>query len=390
MHLGSLKSNSFSTVLAMFSMFFGAGNIVFPLAVGQHAQSLTPMAMLGHILTAVLVPFTGLMAMTLFEGHHKIFFQRIGKKSGFALALFIMSLIGPLGAMPRTVTLAYSTIKSYAPDLSLALFSLISCLIIFFFTYKRRRILDLLGYVLTPILLLSLGVIVIMGCLTGNTVETSSLSVQGAFIYGLTEGYYTMDLLGAFFFSSVVLVCLKAERREEHPNMKQLSWVALKSSLIGAFLLGAVYTGFSIVAAMHASTLEGVPLEHLIAVLAVHILGPYAGIVVCLAVTLACLTTAIALAAVFAEFLRKDVLHDRIGYVPALIATLVVMLGMCFLEFGGLVSFLAPILIATYPAMILLSLVNLMYKLYGFQPVKGPVLLTLLASLAWLGHSLYF
>jgi LIVCS family branched-chain amino acid:cation transporter len=375
------KHNPLSTGFAMFSMFFGAGNVVFPLALGQYAQAQTSFAMLGLLFTGVLMPFAGLMAMTLFEGDYRAFFQRIGPKLGFIVAALIMALIGPFGAMPRTVTLSYSTAQAFIPGLSLPLFSLCACLIIFFFTYKKRRILDLLGFVLTPVLLLSLGIIVVKGCLSGHPLGPSELSNTQAFVYGLKEGYLTMDLMGAFFFSAVVISCLRAEASGHSISRRQLTWETLKASFIGAGLLGAVYTGFAFVAAMHFEQIGSVPLDILIAQLALHILGPYAGIVVCIAVSLACLTTAIALAAVFADFLRRDILAERISYPLSLGICLVTMYGMSTVGFEGILQFLAPVLGLLYPSIIVLSLMNIAQKLWGIETVKAPVAATFVASL---------
>ena len=101
-----LKSKTLLSGLAMFSMFFGAGNIIFPLAVGHYAQDRTFLAVFGLLITAVAVPFIGLIAMILFEGDQKSFFGKIGQKPGFMVELLILLLLGPLGSTPRCVALA--------------------------------------------------------------------------------------------------------------------------------------------------------------------------------------------------------------------------------------------------------------------------------------------
>ena len=86
------KSEALSIGLAMFSMFFGAGNIIYPLAVGQYAGDQNFYAMLGLIITAAIMPIAGVIAMILFEGDYRAFFGRLGKVPGFLLALIIISL----------------------------------------------------------------------------------------------------------------------------------------------------------------------------------------------------------------------------------------------------------------------------------------------------------
>ena len=107
---------------------------------------------------------------------------------------------------------------------------------------------DLLAYVLTPFLLLSLGIIIVKGFISSSPAPVADHTPLFSFLHGLSEGYQTMDLLGAFFFSGVVIIGLK-----EDPSLKglksdkQLIKVTLKAGLIGAFLLGIIYVGFSYV-----------------------------------------------------------------------------------------------------------------------------------------------
>lgn len=376
------KSNTIATGLAMFSMFFGAGNVVFPLALGQFAQDKNFYAILGLLITAVGVPFTGLIAMTLFNGNYQQFFERIGKVPGFLVALAIMGLIGPFGAIPRCITLSHSTFKIYFPGVSLEIFSIISCAIIYLLTYKRTRILDVLGYYLTPLLIGSLAILIIKGFIASPSAPAADLPSFTAFSTGLVEGYKTMDLMGAFFFSSVVLTCLERDvDRHDAKNMKKLIFLTLKASLIGASLLALSYIGFSYVASFNSIALANVPQDELVGRAALLVLGPYAGIVACLAVSLACLTTAIALSAVFAEFIHKDITQNKLSYSWSLILTLVVTFFVSTLDFTGIAHILHPILKLCYPALITLSILNIFYKLHHFKPVKIPVLIVFVLSI---------
>jgi LIVCS family branched-chain amino acid:cation transporter len=376
------KSNSIATGLAMFSMFFGAGNVVFPLAVGQYAQDKNLFAVLGLLITAVGVPFLGLVAITLFDGKYRKFFSRLGKVPGFILALVIMGLIGPFGALPRCIALSYSTTNMFFPGISIELFSLVSSLLIFALTAKRNSIVDILGYFLTPLLLISLAVIIVKGLIISPALPVSEESGLTTFLVGLTEGYQTMDLLGAFFFASVVIVCLKkdltSEQQHDHTLLLKLM---IKASLIGAGLLAIVYIGFSFVAAFHSENLASIGKEELLGQIALHILGPYAGIVACAAVALACLTTAIALASVFAEFIHEDVSNYKIGYIPALVGTLIISYFVSIMNFTRIMEILGPVLEALYPALIVLSVLNLLYKMYHFKPIKVPVFTTFILTL---------
>src|SRR5262245_56453174 len=132
-----------STGLAIFAMFFGAGNIVFPLALGQFTQDKTVYGILGLIITAVFVPLIGLLSMLLFEGDYDSFFRRIGKIPGIFVAVSILGLIGPFGGIPRCITISFSTLDAagFQPIkwMNLLSFSVISCLLLFLSTYRPRR-----------------------------------------------------------------------------------------------------------------------------------------------------------------------------------------------------------------------------------------------------------
>ncbi|WP_068467769.1 branched-chain amino acid transport system II carrier protein [Candidatus Protochlamydia phocaeensis] len=367
----SSKYRTLSTGLAMFSMFFGAGNVIFPLVIGQAAGEQTPYAIAGLLLTAVGVPFLGLLAILLFQGSYEQFFNRLGKIPGFLLAASIMLLIGPFGGLPRCVALSYATLKVSCPSLSFGWFSLAAFALIFLCTFKKSRIMDLLGYILTPLLLGSLFIIVVAGLWTAPSTQESALSSGQSFMYGLVEGYNTMDLLAAFFFSSIIFHSLKASFSEEQEQERKILAVGLKASCIGAGLLSLVYVGFSLVAAHHASSLTLSSQGELLGSLTLKILGPYAGLIATATIALACLTTAIALAAVFAEFLQKVLLKQRINYLTALLATLSASYAVSTLEFTGIVTLLAPLLQIAYPALIAFTLVNILAKLRQLKPAQS-------------------
>lgn len=358
------RSKILMTGLAMFSMFFGAGNVIFPLALGHYAQDKTLFAILGLLLTAVVMPFAGMIAMFLYDGDYKRFFGRMGKVPGFMAALVIMILLGPLGSTPRCIALSYSTLKMLFPQLSIVLFSGISCVVIFLFTFKKNRILSLIGYVLTPLLLIALGTIIIRGLMGADSPIATDLSNSTAFWQGLKEGYNTMDLLAALFFSSVILASLKKMVNPSDSNSKkQLMGIALKASGIGALLLAATYIGFSWIASSYGSHLAIQGSDQLLAAITLKIMGPSAGLLVCLTIALACLTTAIALCTVFAEFIQKGVFNKKISYETALIGSLILTFFVSMFEFSGISAFLGPILEVFYPALILLTLLNIAFSL---------------------------
>lgn len=360
--------------MAMFSMFFGAGNVVFPLLVGQVTTDQSFWSMLGLCITAVGLPFTGLFAMTLYNGDYRQFFSRLGKWPGFATALILMGCIGPFGAIPRCIALSHATTNMFFNVGTIVPFSIAACLVIFFLTLKKKRIIDIVGWILTPFFLLSIGLIVIMGIIDRPAfLEPSSLSSFESVIYGLKEGYNTMDLLGAFFFGSVVIHALQSiSKVDGELSQKQLVKNGFWSCLVGAILMVVVYVGMSTVSAFHAGELVGVKSDVLIGTIALQVLGPYAGITTCIAVIIATLTTAIALATVFADFISQDVCKGRLSYPVALSCTMAIAFCVSTLEFSGIVSMLAPIVQMMYPVLLILCLVNIGIKLWRYDPAQAP------------------
>jgi branched-chain amino acid:cation transporter, LIVCS family len=119
----------------------------------------------------------------------------------------------------------------------------------------------------------------------------------------------------------------------------------------------------------------------LLGAIAIKIIGANAGIVVCITIALACLTTAIALCSVFADFLQNQVFQGKVNYQVSLVMTLCLTFFVATYEFTGISSFLTPVLELIYPSLIVLTFLNIMHKLFDFTPIKVPVLMTFLITL---------
>ena len=363
--------NLFTTGMAIFAMFFGAGNIIFPLALGYHSLEQTPFALAGLLLTAVFVPLCGLLTMFFFQGRVKEFFGRIGKFPGLIIGFFVISLLGPLGSTPRCIALALSTLQLTYPNISVILFNFIACSCLFFMVYKKKNLLGILGYFLTPALIGLLVFIIFKGFWTlPEFIPQSEIQSTTAFFSGLKEGYNTMDLLAAFFFAPVI-ISLTHEKTKNLSNLKSRLYFVVIASLIGAALLSAVYIGFSFLAAKYASILHGVSPQDLLGTIALTILGPEAGLVVNLTVVLACLTTAVALITAFTDFVHEEILRRKISYTLTLGGALLLTFLTAYFEFSGISQFLSPVLEMIYPFLILLTLFNFVERLYYLKGIPS-------------------
>jgi LIVCS family branched-chain amino acid:cation transporter len=281
--------------------------------------------------------------------------------------------------MPRCISLSYGTIHLYFPGIDQFWFSVGACLVIFAATFRKSRVVDLLGEILAPLLVLCLSVIIIKGLYVHPASPAVVATARDMFMYGILEGYNTMDLLGTFFFSSITIASLKSHfPKERDPNV--LAGFALKASLIGAGLLGGVYVGFALIASYYGNLLVGLRPEILLGTLAHVLLGSAGGFFVSMAVALACLTTAVTLAAVFAEFIQRQSGFYHLGYTYCLVLTLIVTCAFANLGFSGIVGLMAPVLVVGYPGLLMLVVVNALHKTHGLRMVKAPVALTALAS----------
>ncbi len=382
-----------ATGIAIFSMFFGSGNVVFPLQLGQNTGSMIGFAVGGLLLTAIGAPLLGLLGAVLFEGDCKKFFYRMGTIPGYLAVVLIIGLIGPFGVMPRCFVVAYGAITPYFPDLSLMLFSLIAGFITLLFVLNHKLILPILGYVLSPLLVVSLIVIIIVGLITtGHPIATTSdLTANAAFFQGIMTGYDTMDLLASIFFAVSIWLMLKDQLKLKSDDeiKTRLIPTYLYSSLIGGVLLGLMYIGLCFVTARHAALLQGVAPQELLSNLSIQLLGNKLSIVANFAIAIACLTTIMALAVTTADVIHVELdgskLASKINYRYSWMVCFIVVISVILsnLGFMKIMIFLHTVMVVCYPAIIVLTLCNILHKLYNFPYVKIPVYTTFLATLAY-------
>ncbi len=373
--------------LAIFSMLFGAGNIIYPIKAGVVAGSKNCIGIIGFLLTGVLLPVIGLVAMILFDGNYKKFFNRLGKIPGFFAVLFCMLVIGPLIAMPRCITVPYDMIAPFLPCyITLPIFSILFSGITFLLTYKESKLLEILGNVLSPILLASLALITVKGLWYAHVMVPQTTPTLQLFSEQLVHGFQTLDLLGTMFFAYIVIRILKANKTG-NMNTKELAFKSLQGGIIGATLLAIVYVGFSYLGAYYGHFLDGsMNGAQMFRLIALQIVHQYGVLVIVTAVLMACFSTISALAAVVAEYLRYEIFRKKVGYIPSLIIALVTTTFIANFGLSNILYYSAPFINIGYPIIISIVACNLAYSLFGFRPIKLPVALV---SLCVVGSNLY-
>ena len=375
--------------MAMFSMFFGSGNIIFPVLIGRDSGDYVGYALAGLLLSSIALPFVGLIAISLFQGKCHNYFLRLGKVPAWLIVLAMMALVGPFGVLPRCIIISYNAAVNVLPGLSLEIFCGLSCLFVFACSYRKTKIVQILGVFLTPILLLSLCIIIGYGFLL-QPASTQSLShsldkltgsALNAFILGLNEGYNMMDLFAALLFSDIILSGLKSIDPSIESKPKEMIFVYAKASIVGMGLLSLIYVGMAYVASIHRGVIFQVSPENMLTTLSLGLLGKWGGPIVCVAISLACLTTAITLAIVFSEFIGESVARNKFPYSYILGGTVICSFFMCLRDFGGIQAVIVPILKVILPPLTVFTIISVIDSFHRIKYIASITYLVFAANI---------
>ncbi len=373
----------FYTGLALFAMFFGAGNIVFPLYLGANCGSHLVESLSGFLIAGVGVPFLGLIAISLYQGDYFAFFARLGKIPALIMITILIIALGPIGAMPRTETTTFSTLLPYLPGIlkNNAVFSILYCGLALILAYRETKMVKILGLFLSPVKIVAFSSLIFIGLLFTETPVFNDVSAKTIFNEAISYDYNTMDLLAGVLFCSMAFQSIQLAIKED--PLLNPSTITLKSSMLGACLICAVYAGFMLVSYHHADALQGLSVEQTIGGISHAVLGKFGGLFVCISVSFACFATTLALGQACSNCLYQDILK---GYVPKNICITIVFVAtylMSNLGFKGVSEVIEPIVNVIYPALIVHCILSILHKWKGVNMIKLPVFLTTLASLGY-------
>lgn len=352
---------------AIFLMFFGGGNLVFPIVIGTMSGPAYIWALLGVVLSAVLVPLLGLLGIMRHDGDYPAYFKGLGKTTGLVLIFTILSILCPLGCIPRNITVSFAGFEQLYPETPLWIFSLIYCLVTAFCIFKWKSLVETLGKLFTPIFLF--GVFFVIAAAIWARPELQSAHVVTAlasgesFWLGLTKGYLTMDLIASYFFAGAAYLYLK-QNVGNGSDKKALLVAAVKASIIAAILLAVIYAGFAAMGARYAQELHGQPHANYLPLIITNVFGPKALPVATLIIIVACFTTLIALVAAYADFFANKLLPafgiTAISYKQAVWATLLISYSVSLVGFKVICDFAQIALDILYPALIAYAILKLL------------------------------
>lgn len=345
---------------AIFSMFFGSGNLVFPLQIGQNAGNAWLLGFLGLFITGILLPFLGLFVIKLHRGSYNAFFSEAGVAARFILPLFTLSLLGSFGVVPRCITVAHGGIEYIFPNFPLGVFSFLFCIICFSSCIKEHFMITVLGKWMTPLLLLSLILLIFLGIINAPELSENSITKATAFRNGFLTGYQTMDLFAAFFFSALIFNQIQAKLKST--NDKEVFKAALIPSLIGSIILAFIYLGFVFLGAHYKAITTHISPELILPTIASHLLGEKAVFLIGIIVLFSCLTTAVALNNIYAHYICSLFNFKKDKFLFVLLGTTSLSFTISLMDFKGIAAILGPLLEISYPSIIALTLLSIFLK----------------------------
>lgn len=358
----------------LFGLFFGAGNLIFPVSMGQQAGSNLWPAILGFCLTGVGLPLLGIAAMGISRSEGLFdMSRRVGRAYGFFFTCLLYLCIGPLFAIPRTATVSFSVgVLPLIPDsnssLILCIFSALFFAVVLFFSLRPSGIMTWVGKILNPLFLLFLGILTVTALLnpmgdmyastpTGNYAEMS-------FFQGFLEGYNTLDALASLAFG---IILINSIRKLGITSPKSISGATLKAGTLSTILMAAIYGILTVVGAQ-SRVVYGISTDGGEALFRIgsHYFGTFGGVLLGVTVTLACLKTAIGLitscSASFAELFPNGP-----GYRSYALVFCLASFGIANVGLSRIIELSLPVLMFLYPLTITLILLCLFGHLFHYD-----------------------
>ena len=358
----------------LFGMFFGAGNLIFPVHMGQMAGSSVWPAVLGFCVTGVGLPLLGVAALGISRssGLYELG-SRVGRPYSMFFTCLLYLTIGPFFAIPRCATTSFTVgLEQVLPGGNTKLYLLIFSAVFFafalFFSLRPGKILVWIGKVLNPCFLVFLGVLVIVAMINPGA-SVSAVEPEGAyatqsFFTGFLEGYNTMDALASLAFGIVVVQVIR-DLGVTEPDAVAGSTV--RAGIFSCLLMAGIYVAVTIVGVQSrglfaTSENGGIALAQI----AQHYLG-YAGLFVLAAtVTLACLKTSVGLITSCAETFRglfpKGPSYRAWAIIFSLVSLLLANFGL-----SSIISYSIPVLMFLYPLAITLILLSLLGRFFNYD-----------------------
>lgn len=361
----------------LFGMFFGAGNLIFPVHLGQLAGSNVIPAMIGFIITAVGIPILGVAAIgnTHSDGLQSLA-NKVGKGYSYVLTCLLYLTIGPFFGIPRCATTSFTT--GIAPMLGdkisesvvLFLFSLIFFILVLFFSLRPANITVWIGKIINPLFLIFLAILVVTAMINPgaavSSIEPDAAYQSGALFSAFIEGYGTMDAIAGLAFGIVVIDII---RNMGVTDDSAVAKDVLLSGILTGILMAIIYILTILMGAQSRGLFEtsengGIALAQI----SQHYLGTAGSIVLALTITFACLKTSIGLVTscsdAFVRMFPKSLSYKTWAYIFTIFSFVVSNFGL-----SRIIEYSLPVLMFLYPLAITLIILALIGKLFDHDRV---------------------
>lgn len=345
---------------ALFSMHFGAACMLFPVQWGKDAGTALWPVFLGVLLSGVILPYFGYLALVRGDGTFLSLIRQISPKFGTFFAALTIFVIGPLYMVPRMSAAAWAAIVQITglkseSILPAVVFSIIYYIVTYWFVVNPGKVIDKIGKILFPILIIVVVAVIVRSLLDpiSTTWQEPSFS-QNPVVYGFLEGYATADLQCALLFGMIVVYGIKDAGIEQNSINRNLA----KVGVVGLGLLMVTILGHMIAGANTGGTID-LTLSALYTEMVLQLWGSAGGILFNIALVTAALTTAVGAVSSTSE-IWEEILHDKnpkvFTYRNFCIASCVISSIVSFADLDTIVKVVGPVLDACYPPVIVLAL----------------------------------
>lgn len=368
--------------LMLFSFFFGAGNLIFPPALGQLAGDNLPAAIFGFCFSGVGLPLMGILAMAILNSDDpNELASPMSPAFGKAITILCALTIGPFFAIPRTCAVSFDTgILLLLPPgyetMGLAFYSVFFFGLTYFLSVNPSKIVDNIGKIMSPLLLLCLGILITCVIIDpmGSLQPANGVYKNVPFFKGFQEGYNTMDLLCTMLYGAATLKAIQSQGITEQ---KQLTKMCIYAGIIAAICLALIY-GALAYAGASSTAVFGIVSNggQLLNMISVHYMGFPGQVVLALIIFFACITTSIGLttsiSSYFHELSGKQVLYQRFCLYICLFSLVVANFGL-----NNIIKFSIPVICMLYPIVIAIVILNVGQSIFKRDKAIFRICLTL-------------
>lgn len=373
----------------LFGMFFGAGNLIFPVYMGQLSGANSIPAIIGFCMTGVGLPLLGIAAIGISKSEGLFYAsKKVATWFSYFFTVILYLSIGPLFAIPRTATVSFTTgitpfISADQIQLGLFIYTLIFFALVLLFSLRPSKIMTWIGKYINSIFLVLLFCLLVMAVIkpigSFTDVQPVNSYVSQPFFTGLLEGYNTMDALASLAFAIVLINAIKEFKIKD---AKEIAKITLKSGMVAVALMAVIYFGLTILGAQSvllqgASENGGVAL----AILAKHYYGAIGNVLLAGIMIFACLKTAIGLvtscAETFVEVFPKTVSYRIYAIGFTLVSFLLSNFGL-----DRILKYSLPALLFLYPITIVFVLLLLVGSFVGENKMiyQSTIIATMIAA----------